>query len=321
MLTASIKTAACLGTALMLGSLPAIAQEQQINMAGSSTSSGYYPYYTAVANSISSRWDDLNVTVVSPGGFAAGQVLLLDGEVDFAGQSPELINQAIEQGRDDIRVLWWANPAVQNVMATEDSGIETVSDLNGACFHPGMNGSSTQRVMLQILEILEIEPDELLLTDAGGAVEAIRNGRCEAQVKSMGGETLDGATAELNVTTSLQPVTYTEEQRDLIRQEIPWMTFYEVPEGIVEGAPSYHMPSIWVGFAATADMDEETAYQIVRGMWEGIDQQRAAFPAMEGRDVPAQTIDVGMTLHAGAVRYYGELGYDVPDAIVPPEMN
>lgn len=318
----SIRTLAGAGAvAALLLSGPGLADVQQLNMAGSSTTSGYYPYYTAIAGSISSRFDDLNVTVVSPGGFAKGRVLLLNGEVDFAGQSPALIAEAVAEGNDTVRVLWWANAAVQNLMATRESGIETVADLDGRCFHPGMNGSSTQRTMLRILDILEIEPDKLDLTDAQAAIEALRNGRCEAQVKSMGGEALDGATAELNVTTPMWPVTYSDEQIAAIQAEIPWLNFYQVPAGVVDGAPSYKMPAIWVGFAATTEMDEDTAYKVVKGMWEGIDEQRAAFKPMVGRDVPAQTLEVGGVLHAGAVRYYRELGLDVPDAMIPPEMK
>jgi TRAP-type uncharacterized transport system substrate-binding protein len=101
---------------------PAVA-ETQLNMGGSTNTSSFYPYYSALANGISANDDTLNVTVVSAGGFAANAVLLQEGDLDFGGISPDIIADAEEEGYDGFRVLWWTLPAIQNLMATKASGI------------------------------------------------------------------------------------------------------------------------------------------------------------------------------------------------------
>lgn len=313
-ITVAVLAAVSLGGATM-------AEAEQLNMGGSSTSSGYFPYYTAVAKSITEASDDINVTLVSPGGFVKNLELIKKGELDFGGTSPALIASANAEGFDKMRVLWWVNPAIQNIMVRKDSGIKTLSDLNGKCFHLGKNGSSTQKNMLQILEILDIRPD-LYLSDPKDAINAIKNGRCEGQVKSVTGNQLDGATAELNLATPLWPIGYTDEEKAKVKEAMPWMSFFELDPGMVEGAPGYSTHTIWVGFAGTTDLDEETGYKLVKGMMAGMEDQRAALKALAGLDVPSQTIRVSSSyLHAGAVKFYREMGLDIPETLIPPEAR
>lgn len=295
--------------------------ETQLNMGGSTTSSGFFPYYSAIANSISESDAALNVTVVSPGGFAANTTLIQEGELDFGGISPDLIADAEDAGFDGFRILWWSLPAIQNIMATEASGHTTLQDFQGECFHPGMNGSSQQRNMLRVLEALDIRP-QLYMSDSVDAINAIRNGRCDGQLRATTAPRLDSASAELNLTTPLRPIGFTSEEIETIRAAYPWMGFFEMPAGVTERSEPYTVHAIWIGFAATADMDEDTAYRIVKGMIAGLDGQRAALPAIAEVDVLQQTLDVSeYPLHAGAVRAYREAGYTVPDRLLPPEMQ
>ena len=306
----------------MLSAFSAVAVAKQLNMGGSTTSSGYYPYYTSVANSISGADNDLNVTVVSTGGFSKNAQLLQSGQLDFGGISPDLIQEQIDKGNDNLRVLWWTNPAIQTIVVRKDKKIDNVEQLAALCFHPGMTGSSSQKTMVQIMQAIDLNPKKLHLSDSADAINAIKNGRCDAQVKSMSGSRLDAATAELNLTTPVWPVSYTSEQQQKIKAKLPWMSFVTVPAGLVEGAPEYTTHALWVGFAARKDMDAQTAYDIVKGMWAGIENQQAALKGLEGIDVMQQTLAVSdYPLHPGAVRFYRERGLTVPDRLLPAEMK
>ncbi len=313
-----IKNALACLTLLGMSTLP-VAAETQLNMGGSTTTSGFFPYYSAVANGISSDSDEVNVTVVSAGGFSKNQGLLRSGDMDFGGVSPDLIQSAIDDGYDGFRVLWWTVAARQNMMAKAGSGVSNVADFDGKCFHPGQNGSSTQKNMLIILKALGVQP-KLHMSDSKDAINAIKNNRCIGLAKSTTSARLDSATAELGVTTPLVGVGYTKDQMAVVKEALPWIGFVEMPGH--DGGEPYNVHAIWVGFAATDRMNEETAYAVTKGMMAGLEDQATAMSSIEGIDIAQQTLDVSeYPLHAGAVRYYREAGYTVPDHLLPPEMK
>lgn len=297
------------------------AAEQQLNMGGSTNTSGFYPYYTAIANSVSNANEDINVTVVSLGGFVKNDKAMRKGEMDFGGTSADILADAEADGFDKYRVLWWAVPSFQNVMVRKDSGIKTMADLEGKCFNVGVPGSAASRLMINSLKAIGVQP-EIQLSDSKSAINSIRDGRCLGQIKTMGGKTLDAASAALNVTTPLWPIGWTAEEKAKVKEAAPWVSFGTVKEGIVDGAPAYDVSVGWIGFAATSDMDAETGYKIVKSMWENIDDQAAAFKGVAGRNIPQITLETSAApLHAGAVRYYREIGLDVPAHLVPAEMK
>jgi TRAP transporter TAXI family solute receptor len=299
----------------------ALADTTQLNMGGSTTTSGFYPYYTAIGKAVSDANDDLNVTVVSLGGFVKNDKAMRRGELDFAGFSANLIEDAIAEGYEKYRVLWWAVPSFQNVMVRKDSGVTAMGDLKGKCFNAGVPGATAQKIMLRSIKAIGLEPD-IALSDSKASINAIKDGRCLGQMKTMGGKTLDAATASLNVTTPLWPIGWTDEEKAKIKAEMPWIDFGTVPAGIVEGAPAYDVNVMWIGFVATSDLDEEIGYEITKGMWENIEDQRAAYKGLGDRNLPEITVAKSATpLHSGAVRFYREIGLDVPEALVPPEMN
>jgi len=310
------------GIALLANVATADAAESiQLNMGGSTNTSGFYPYYTSIAKAVSDANDDVNVTVVSLGGFVKNDKAMRKGELDFAGFSANLIEDAIADGYHKYRVLWWAVPSYQNIMVRKDSGVKTMSDINGKCFNAGVPGATAQKVMLRSLKAAGLSPD-IALSDSKASIISIKDGRCLGQMKTMGGRALDAATASLNITTPLWPIGWTDEEKAKIKAKMPWIDFGTVPAGIVDGAPEYDVNVMWIGFVATSDIDEETAYKITKGMWEKIEDQRAAYSGLGNRDLPQITVKKSTTpLHAGAVRYYREIGLDVPEALVPPEMK
>ena len=162
-----------------------------------------------------------------------------------------------------------------------------------------MTGSSSQKTMLGIIKALGVRPD-LYLSDPKDALNAIKNGKCLGQVKSISGDRLDAATAEVNVTTPLWgrsagPMLSAKRSRT----PYPGSISSRSKPASWRARRNTGCTFIWVGFAATTDMSEEVAYKIVKGMWEGIEEQRIAFKAMKGRDIPKQSIEASsFPLHA-----------------------
>jgi uncharacterized protein len=297
--------------------------QTQLNLGGSSSTSAFFAYYASVAETISKR-AGLNVTLVSAGGYDINMQQLRAGKMQLAGMSPDLINDAETDPRrpfKDTRVLWWVTSAPQYIVARADAGINSMADLKDKCFHPGMTGSSSEKNMMKILAALKLSP-KLHLSDPKDAINAIQNGRCQGQVRSGTIGRVDPATEELNLNVPLKVIGYSPTEVEAIKRALPWMPLAKQPANVIKGAAEHVTHEISVGVVTTLSMDSDTAYKIVKAMWEGIEAQRAAFRQIQGIDVPRKTMETsGGFLHAGAIRYYRELGLTIPTNSIPPEAK
>ena len=71
------------------------------------------------------------------------------------------------------------------------------------------------------------------------------------------------------------------------------------------------------------DISEDFGYKIVKAICEHMDIQEAAFPALKGLDFPKATLETlisassPLPLHLGSVKYFKELGLNVPNNLIP----
>ncbi len=63
-----------------------------------------------------------------------------------------------------------------------------------------------------------------------------------------------------------------------------------------------------------AALDEELVYQATKAFWEHIDELHAQGPAFGSITPESGLREINMPLHPGALRYYEEIGLDIPDA-------
>jgi TRAP-type uncharacterized transport system substrate-binding protein len=71
---------------------------------------------------------------------------------------------------------------------------------------------------------------------------------------------------------------------------------------------------------AFADLDDDVAYEMTKAYWENHEEVANAFPAAQGVTPEISVAEATYPIHAGAVRYYQELGIDIPEEVMPPEM-
>jgi len=73
--------------------------------------------------------------------------------------------------------------------------------------------------------------------------------------------------------------------------------------------------------AGTKAMPADVAYKIVKAIWEGQEHQPQGVMGAAYRN-PRGAIEHALSpLHAGAIRYYRERGFTIPDELVPPEAR
>lgn len=301
----------------------------RIAFGSTAISSVHYTYAAAATKAINDVSDQVAVTVISTGGAVDNLQRLARGQIDMGLGTFATVYQAYKgigkfKGRQmpKLRGLWVHANSIQAWVVRKDSGIKKLTELEGKTFTPGQRGSATEQLVIQMLEVLDIQPDYFRASLAD-AVDAVKDQRSVGYVKAGGASTLDGTTLELMALTPIRLLSFTPEQVTTVKEELPFINFKTYGEGEVKGFPRMTTPVQVIGeFTTAAAMTKAQVKAILAGVFDNPEPQVTAFPTFGKMDVAQDSLDlITIPLHAGAVEFYRERGYQVPERLIPPEMK
>lgn len=302
---------------------PALAQEKDLLIGSTSASSSHYGYFVAVGQLINENAEDLKASVVETGATMDNIRRMARGQVDLGLVTTNTVQHALagtkafEGNPQDLRMLWVYTNAPQNVVVRADAGVDSLEGLEGVRFNPGIKGSSTEATTEAVFDALGLTTD-YVRGSTTDIVNAIKDNRIAGYAKSGSGQKLDGSTMDIATATDIEVISLTPEQAEKLRSEMPDLSVVEIPEGAADGIPAYTTWSFGVGVAAPASMEEETAYRIVSAVMADDSAQANAMASLKGADLAQMTLDYAtVPLHPGAVRWFEENGYDVPEKLKP----
>lgn len=311
-------------------SLPLQAEAtDRLMMGTTSTASSHYTYSVAASNAINSvKGEKMIVTTVATGGGVDNLERLDRGQIDFGigtfaafYQAYEGMGEYVNDARPKLRIMYLYSVNANNFIVRADSGVDTLQDLHGRRYCPGLRGSSGEQLVEQIFNSLDIEPDYY----RGGladAVNAVRDRQIVGLSKAGAGLALDASTEELRATTRLKILDFKDDDITALEEKMPFLNIADVSKDDNPYGP-YRTPVQSIGVVTNKDiLTDEQVYDILEAITEDRQAQEAAYPQLKGFDFGKETLTyANFPLHAGAVRYYRDAGYDVPEHLIPPEMK
>ncbi|BCB71628.1 C4-dicarboxylate ABC transporter substrate-binding protein [Vreelandella aquamarina] len=323
----SLKTpllTAILSAGLIAGT--AAQAEEQLLIGSTSTSSSQYGYFVAVGQIINQHVDGVRTSVVETGATVDNLRRILRNQVDMGLVTTNVGYHAyagegeFESRPVDNRLLWvYSSQAPQNVVMREDSGVTSMAELDGARLNPGITGSATEATTIAVMETLGLTP-EYVRGSTTDVVAGVKDNRMAGYVKSGVGEKLDGSSMDIATFTPIQVLSLSDEQAETLNEQMPDISVVNIPEGAADGMPAYTTWSFGLAMHASPELDEETAYQIVKAVMENPEPQVSALANLADVDIAELTLSSGtVPFHPGAARYFEEQGYDIPDRLMPSE--
>ena len=320
----SLKTpllTAILSAGLIAGT--AAQAEEQLLIGSTSTSSSQYGYFVAVGQIINQHVDGVRTSVVETGATVDNLRRILRNQVDMGLVTTNVGYHAyagegeFESRPVDNRLLWVYSQAPQNVVMREDSGVTSMAELDGARLNPGITGSATEATTIAVMETLGLTP-EYVRGSTTDVVAGVKDNRMAGYVKSGVGEKLDGSSMDIATFTPIQVLSLSDEQAETLNEQMPDISVVNIPEGAADGMPAYTTWSFGLAMHASPELDEETAYQIVKAVMENPEPQVSALANLADVDIAELTLSSGtVPFHPGAARYFEEQGYDIPDRLMP----
>jgi len=219
-----------------------------------------------------------------------------------------------ETGYDRIRSLAVVPFITIHLVVSEASGITDAADLGGATFIAGGTGTFCEGRTKSVLTLLGVADSiNLVDTELSNAAPALRNQRVDgfATCSSHPVPLLQ----ELATTARVRILSLSEAQRAAILAADPLAGPITIAAGTYPGqTEAVDTVAVPVGLFGTDGMDDETAYGIVKAFWEQRDRL-AEDNAWWAGVSPELVMLMNTPLHAGALRYYEEIGVAVPDSM------
>ena len=122
--------------------------------------------------------------------------------------------------------------------------------------------------------------------------------------------TPNAAITQIMTTTDAKLLEIPKEAVESLKAEYPWYASTEIPAGTYAGQDEPVTTSaVKLTLFITADVDDETVYQMAKVFWENWDDLTQTHAALRKADPKEACSDIaGVEIHPGAARYYREIG-------------
>jgi TRAP transporter TAXI family solute receptor len=300
---------------LAMGAFARPSNEQQIRLATGGTTGTYYAFGTAMAQTLQER-TGIPFTVQSTGASVANIQLIDQGEVEMAIVQNDTIDYAwrgSDQFANDKRYQSFAAVAtiyseVSHIVVNANSGIATISDLRGKRVSVGDVGSGTELNTRHILEAYGIAFSDITVQNlgVGPSADALRNNQIDAFFFTAGPPT--SAIVDLATSNNITFLAVDDAHVATLSQRYPFYTAFTFPLNTYRGlTTSIQTVGIKATLIVKADLSENTVYTLTKALFEN----RTAIAHAKSAEIsPATAVQgiINVPWHAGAARYYREIG-------------
>ena len=214
---------------------------------------------------------------------------------------------------DNLRAVFSVHPEPFQLIASSSSGISSWNDLKGKIVNIGNPGSGQRGTMEVLMKAKGTSIDDFKQATeltSSEQVGALCDGKVDAIAYTVGipngaiGQAIDGCGAHfVNLNSDVE--------KKLVNDN-PFYAFANIPAGTFykEQKQDAVTFGVMATFVSSADVSEEVVYEVVRAVFENLDDFKKLHPAFTNLD-PKQMITNGLSapLHDGAVKYYKEKGW------------
>lgn len=307
--------------AVALSAMPAQASEKTVTIGTAGVTGVYYPAGGAICRLVNRarREHGIRCTVESTGGSINNLEAIRKGDLELGVVQSDLLYNAykgsdlfVDVGADKkLRILFSLHAEPFTVVARKDAKINTFDDLKGKRVYFGPPGSGMRATMEELLHNKGWSNKSFAsVADLKSAdqAQALCSGKIDAMVYAGGHP--NGTIQQI---TSMCPTRLVDVSGPEIDKMIAAHPFYAhavIPGGMYAGnAKDVRTFGMRAELIASSDMEDSTAYTIVKAVFDNLDNFKTLHPVFATLDA-RQMVQGGdvVPFHPGAVKYFREKG-------------
>src|SRR5687767_7998296 len=314
-------TKALLGVAAALIGLGGAIAAEQINLSIATGGTGgvYYPLGGGMANILSKYVPGMQATAEVTGGSVANLQLVGTGKPYLALTMTDAAQDALK-GEDKfkgkpvpVRTLMVLYPNRMHVVTIEGTGINSMKDLKGKRVSTGSGGSATEVMAFRVIEAGGLDKDSDMRRERLGVAESVAalkdrkidaffwvGGLPTAAVTDLANS--PGVKIKMIDHADLVPAMNKKYGNLYVKDAIS----KDVYKGMDKDNPQATVMNILVSHQ---NMDDKTAYNIVKAIFDKLDEIIRVHKEAENFKLENQKKDASpLPWHPGAVKYFAEKG-------------
>ena len=212
---------------------------------------------------------------------------------------------------ENLRAVFSVHPEPVTVIASDASGVNTLTDIKGKRMNIGNPGSGTRGTWEVIEEALGWKREDLKLAAEMKSAEtgaAVCDGKIDAYFWLVGHPS--ALTQESLASCAAHLVNVEGEAIDKLVSDNSFYRTATIPAGMYNNKEDIKTFGVGATFVSSADVPAETVYIVVKAVFENFDQFKKLHPAFANLK-PEEMIKDSLSapLHDGAVKYYKEKGW------------
>src|SRR5438105_10952513 len=297
----------------------AVAMAQNISIATGGTGGVYYPMGGGLAAVLSKYVPGMQATAEVTGG-SVDNLKLIGTDKPYIGFTMADAGLDALKGEDKfkgnkipVRTLMVLYPNRMHIVTTEGRGINKLADLKGKRVSTGSPGSATEVMAFRLLEAAGIDKDKDIKRERLGAAEsvnAIKDGKIDAFFWVGGLPT--SAVQDLANTpgTKIRLIDHADLVPAMNKKYGNLYVEDVIPKSMYHGMDADNKQATVMNIlVANANMEDKTAYDIVRTIFEKKAELVAVHKEAENIRLENQkTAATPVPFHPGALKYFAEKG-------------
>ncbi|MCB1991995.1 MAG: TAXI family TRAP transporter solute-binding subunit [Geminicoccaceae bacterium] len=218
----------------------------------------------------------------------------------------------------DVRATFPMYQTPFQIIALESSGIQSVADLDGKTVGNGPRGGTCGTYFPQYFDALGVETNDQF----GGASDLagqVKDGLIDAFAFCAGLPI--AAFSELEAQNPVNIFAFTPEEQATLVEQFP-VSAFEIPaDTYTSQHEPQHSVAMWNFGIAHKDLPQSFVYEVMKVVLDNNDRM------MQIHQAAAETLPENwvhnkfLPFHPGAVQYYKEKGFDIPENLIPAEYE
>lgn len=326
--------ALAISTAMGVAGVAQAAEKRSYILATASTGGTYYPVGVALATLTKVKLEPkhkIAMSAINSAGSGENVKLLGENEAQFAilqglygawaWSGEGKVKEAGPQKNLRSVTMLWQN-VEQFVVKSDYAKSGTVADLTSLQskkFSIGKKNSGTEGSGRTILGNLKIDTDSFNLAHMGygASADALQNGTIEGMNIPSGVPTSAITRAYAALGNDIKVLDFTDEQIKEANGDYKLWTRYVIPANTYPGQTKEIKTMAQPNFLAVRDdVSENDVYMLTKTIYENLPFLNGIHKATKAMALEKAIAGLPVPLHAGAARYYQEMGINVPGHLI-----